>query len=189
MNRLFAGIFLIATMGYTTKQQQSTDALAKNELPSLAYFAPNKAIQGPEFPMKPYEVSLQMARVESNQYELIVGMQLFNGAYFVSPNSKRDFKGKFSLRLRDSKAIEPLYKLEERPLSIEVYDPHPFVDGPVNWVRANTTYIQRLVRHTEANFEVLGEIQFTIEPRCTLEKIPIIILYKDGEMHVELFQC
>ena len=189
MNRLLAGIFLIAIMGCTTNSLQSSDALAKTELPSLAYLAPNTAIQGPEFPLKPYEVSLQMARVESDQYELIVGMQLFHGAYFVSPNSKRDFKGKFSIRLRDSEAIEPLYKLDERPLSVEEYDPHPFVDGPVNWVRSNTTYIQRLSRHSEANFEVLGEIQFTIEPRCTLEKIPIIIIYKDDEMRVELFQC
>lgn len=172
----------------------------KSDQPSKRDLAKADLAEIPEFlearpgPFKaghphPYEASFDMVQLEDELYQLVIKMDLFDGAHFVSPNAVRDFSGKFTLHLDDSDHLALIDKLEESPLSKEVYDPHPFVKGKINWVFVNTKYRQNLVRTTADNFQVKGYIQFTIEPRCTLENIPIIIKYEGGKMRVELFGC
>lgn len=72
----------------------------------------------------------------------------------------------------------------ETPLS-KVDENHGFV----KWVRQNTHYKQSLKVLSNENFEVYGYIQFTIEPRCTLEKIPFILSYVDGKLSVKMDGC
>lgn len=79
--------------------------------------------------------------------------------------------------------------LIETPPSVEEYDPHPFVNGYVNWVRENTSYQQQIKRLSDGTFVVKGFVQFTIEPRCTLEKIPFFIKYNQSDMRVEVARC
>lgn len=53
-------------------------------------------------------------------------------------------------------------------------------------MRENTTYKQALKVNSETDFKVSGLIQFTIEPRCSLEKIG----YKSGSISViKLLGC
>ncbi len=66
---------------------------------------------------------------------------------------------------------------------------HPFTNGTVNWVRVNTNYKQQLEVATQVDFQVFGYIQFTIEPRCSLEKIPFIIKKENGKLKFELDNC
>ncbi|MEM7084924.1 MAG: hypothetical protein AAF489_02000 [Bacteroidota bacterium] len=144
---------------------------------------------GPLLHPEPYELKMEMSKLEADVYELKLNMLLYNGSYYVSPNAKRDFKGKFTLQLDESEHLIPASELVETPRSVEEYDPHPFVRGNVNWVRQNTKYSLRLKRNTKDYFVVKGFIQFTIEPRCTLEKIPIIIKNVQEGLRVELFGC
>ena len=137
----------------------------------------------------PYEIKLEINQLQNEVYDFAISMLLNDGSFYVSPNAKRDFKGKFTIIMNDSSTLLPISKLKETPLSIEEFDPHPFVNGKVNWVRENTTYNQKLQRTSEKDFMVFGMIQFTIEPRCTLEKIPFSIKYSDGEMKVQIDGC
>ena len=41
---------------------------------------------------KPYDIYIKLQPHENNIYDLVVDMRLYNGAHFVSPNAKRDFK-------------------------------------------------------------------------------------------------
>ncbi len=138
---------------------------------------------------KPYEIKLKMIPEKKDTYILQVRMLLKDGAYYVSPNSRRDFKGTFGIHMNDKQKLKPIDALIETPISVEEFDTHPFVNGYVNWVRENTTYTQRLQRTTNANFKISGLIRFTIEPNCTLEQIPFIISYDQGEMKIEIDQC
>ncbi len=133
-----------------------------------------------------YELKLEINPLKNDIHDLVINMKLKNDSYYVSPNSKGDFTGIFSLVIKDEGHIEQITKLIETPLSVEEYDPHPFVNGPVNWVRENTTYNQQLQVKSQSNFLVSGVIQFTIEPKCTLEKIPFIIYYQEGKMRIAL---
>lgn len=137
----------------------------------------------------PYNISFSLKKEQKTSYLLIINMQLAEGAYYVSPNSRRDFKGKFKLYI-DSKTHLGLDRfLIEQPASTEVYDKNAFVDGYVNWVTENTQYSKQIQVLTNNDFIVHGYVQFTIEPRCTLEKIPFILKQQNGKLVVELDVC
>lgn len=138
---------------------------------------------------EPYKLKLASKKLQNNEYDLSISMELFNNAHFISPNAKRKFKGKFKVVFNTTDKFSLLDKLIETPLSVEEYDEHPFTNGTVNWVRKNTSYRQKIKLNSTKNFQVKGYIQFTIEPRCTLEKIPFIIKHENSEMRIELFGC
>jgi len=138
---------------------------------------------------EPYALKLNLQKIDNKVYDLEIQMELNNGAHFVSPNAKRNFSGKFTISLDENSNFNLQGDLIEAPLSKEEYDSHPFVNGLVNWVKVNTTYKQQLKVTTQGDFQVMGFIQFTIEPRCTLEKIPIIIKSEKGILKFEIFQC
>lgn len=137
----------------------------------------------------PYNLTLEMSSLDNTLYDLDISMELFDDAHFVSPNSKGDYTGVFSIFIYDNTKLEPVSKLLETPLSVQENDPYTFEKGSVNWVRVNTLYNQKLKRKINDDFIINGHIQFTIEPRCTLEKIPFIISYHKGKMKIEIDKC
>jgi hypothetical protein len=176
-------------MSCNSKKSQTQNEIASNANIASRPIATKSVISGPLTNSEPYTIAFHTDQLPNDVYEFVVKMKLHNGSYYVSPNAKRDFKGKFTIFLDDSNKLKPITELVETPLSVEEYDPHPFVNGIVNWVRVNTIYTQQLQVTSKENFQLKGMIQFTIEPRCTLEKIPIIFKYYNGKMRVELFQC
>lgn len=189
MNRFLVVILVVFSFSFNSDKPLSQDAITNIEPQAQLIVDVEKAIIKSMIHPHPYELKMKVNEVENDLYELELNMLLFNGAHFVSPNAKRDFKGKFTLQLDDSDKLVPVSELIETPRSVEEHDPHPFVNGPVNWVREDTKYTLKLERKADNNFDMKGFIQFTIEPRCTLEKIPIIIKYAAGKMRVELFGC
>lgn len=137
----------------------------------------------------PYALEYKIDKKDDTIFELVLNMDLNGNAHFVSPNSKIAYKGRFTLDINTDENIELVGNLIENPLSKEEIDNHPFVRGPINWVKVDTNYKQKLKVNTEQDFYVIGIIQFTIEPRCTLERIPIKLEYKNGKMIVEKFEC
>ena len=57
----------------------------------------------------------------------------------------------------------------------------------VNWVRVNTTYRQKISNNTQKDFDYLETVQFTIEPRSTLEKVEYIVKSRSGQVYFERF--
>ncbi|PNQ73076.1 hypothetical protein C1T31_08785 [Hanstruepera neustonica] len=143
----------------------------------------------PDLNRELFAVAFRAEAQSHSLYNLIVDMRLKDGGHFVSPNATGYFSGKFTMVIDDTDAFEVIGKLIENPLTKEELDLHPFINGPVNWVRENTTYTQQIQLNTENSFEVHGYIQFTIEPACTLEKIPFIIKQNDGVLKFEFFGC
>lgn len=136
-----------------------------------------------------YSIDFETNSNSDTSYDLILKINLKNGGHFVSPNATGNFSGKFTMQVTDTDAFDLVGNHIEIPLSVEEIDPHPFVNGPINWVRQNTTYKQRIKINTQEDFLVFGHIQFTIEPSCTLEKIPFIIKYQSGKVVFELDNC
>jgi hypothetical protein len=77
---------------------------------------------------------------------------------------------------RETILESPLSKVDEK-------------EGFVHLVRENTKYQQTIKVLSTENFEIMGHIQFTIEPRCTLEKIPFILTYENGKLRVRMDGC
>jgi hypothetical protein len=113
-------------------------------------------------------------------------MNLKNGSYFISPNEESDFTGKFIIKITDPEKIIANETIIETPLSKGELNNHGSL---VNWVRQSTNYKQTLKVLTNDDFEVSGYLQFTIEPRCTLEKIPFILSNTNGKLSILIDRC
>ena len=150
----------------------------------------NKLVQyGPNLPTEPYEIKLDTHQKSTHIYDLQIQMLLYNNAYYASSNSKKDFKGKFSFFINDNTFLTLKSKLIETPLLIKATDSEAADNQSSDWIRENTYYKQQLEIKTSEDFRVTGYIQFTIEPRCTLEKIPIIIKSEKGNVKFEIDRC
>ena len=114
--------------------------------------------------------------------KFLIGLK--KNSYFVSPTQHGSFTGKFTIVLTEPQHLQTNGAIIETPLS-KVDENQGFV----KWVRQNTHYKQSLKVLTNENFEVYGYIQFTIEPRCSLEKIPFILSYVDGKLSVKRDGC
>ncbi len=137
----------------------------------------------------PYEISYVVEVSEEGQFSLITFMKLFGGSFYVSPHSSTDFKGEFRIEVAPNENLVIEADFLEIPRSIEVIDPHQFVNGPVNWVSEDTRYEHRLTVKTQQDFDIGGKIIFTIEPKCTLEEIPLMFKYRSGVLTVEKWEC
>lgn len=137
----------------------------------------------------PYDIDFEMVKTDEGELKWVIAMDVFGGSFYVSPHSTTDFKGKFRVEVAPNSNIEVGSDFTETPHSKEVFDPHPFINGPVNWVSEHTKYEYPLILRTNQDFEIGGKIMFVIEPKCTMEEIPVIFKYKNGVLTVEKWEC
>ncbi|MBX2977817.1 MAG: hypothetical protein KF905_00850 [Flavobacteriales bacterium] len=137
----------------------------------------------------PYDLTFTLEQAGDNTYTLITTVNLYGGSYYASPNCTRDLKGKFHVEVEDQEHIVLAEGMKEIPLAMEGGYHHPLVHGPVDWVRVDTRYEQRLTVTSREDLEVAGFYRFTIEPRCTLEEIPFVIRQLGGQLTIERVGC
>jgi hypothetical protein len=131
-----------------------------------------------------YTAIIRIDKQSDREHLLSIQMILKQHGYFVSPTESGAFTGKFTIVLTEPQHLQTNGAIMETPLS--KVDEN---EGFVKWVRENTYYKQSLKVLNDGNFEVSGHIQFTIEPRCTLEKIPFILSYVDGKLSLKMDGC
>lgn len=131
-----------------------------------------------------YTAIVCVDKQNDKEHLLSIQMNVKKDGYFVSPTEPGSFTGKFTIVLTEPQHLQTNGAIMETPLS--KVDEN---EGFVKLVRQNTHYKQSLKVLTNENFEVSGHIQFTIEPRCTLEKIPFILSYVDGKLSVKMDGC
>ena len=132
---------------------------------------------------EPYAISLQVKKLKDNTYNLIIEMELAKDAHYVSPNSTGNFSGQFALFIDSNTNVIMDGKFSESPLSKEINN--PFGNGRVSFVKENTTHTKQFTITDKNDFEISGSIQFVIEPRCTMEKIPFTITNTAGKIEIK----
>lgn len=137
----------------------------------------------------PYDVEFRIEKNDEGEHLLVTDMKLHGGSFFVSPFTDTGFKGKFRIEAAPNDNLEIGPDFTETPPTITVVDPHQFVNGPINWVTKDTKYEHPLKLNSTQDFEIGGKLIFVIEPKCTLEEVPIIFKYKNGVLTVEPWKC
>ena len=137
----------------------------------------------------PYELAYSVEKTGEGQYRMNTTMKLFGGSFYVSPHSTGDFTGKFTIEIAPNENLKMGANFKETPRSKEVIDMHQFVGGPVNWVKEDTRYEHALTVNSQKDFDIGGKIIFTIEPKCTLEEIPVMFKYRSGVLTIEEWKC
>jgi len=133
----------------------------------------------------PYDVDFNIGKAEDGQFKLVTSMKLYGGSFFVSPHSATDFKGRFSVEAAPNKDLSIGTEFLETPRTQTVTDPDRFVNGPVNWVTEDTRYEHPLKISSDEDFMIGGKLIFVIEPKCTLEEVPVMFKYENGVLTVE----
>ncbi len=184
-NSLFYGLVLLS-FNYNCTNVNSQEIASHTVVQDSVYVAPTHFNDDLVRDDALYSSIIRVDKQQNDEYVLSIQMNLKKDAYFVSPNAKRDFSGKFTLVLNNPDKIVTKGTITETPLSKEELDKG---EGLVNFVRNNTHYKQTLKVLSNGNFEVMGHIQFTIEPRCTLEKIPFVLFFENGKLRVRMDGC
>ncbi len=186
-NNLFYGLVLLS-LNYNCTNMNSQEIAANATVQDSVYVGSRPTHFSDDLLRDDalYTSTIRVDKRHKDEYVLSVQMNLKQNAYFVSPNAKRDFSGKFTLVLANPDKIVTTGAITEAPSSEEEFDKG---EGLVNFVRKNTHYKQTLKVLSNENFEVMGHIQFTIEPRCTLEKIPFILSNENGQLSLKMDGC
>jgi len=135
-----------------------------------------------------YNITVAIKKTK-DAFNLVISVDLKNGSYYVSPNSKEDYTGMFYMDFGDYKNVSFNGKLQENQLDNPKIGPLPEVKDPENNVFGNTIFTQKLKIKTTADFDVYGRIKFVIEPRCSMENIPFMISFKNGKMSIKKATC
>lgn len=189
MKNLILGFCLILMMSCQTDQIKTEKIMESSDAQNLLSEENIITDKSTALTSEPYQIKLDLHQLDNLKYNLEIQMFLNNEAYFVSPNAKGDFSGKFTFFIEENDSFILQGDLIESPLADKAHVKLPFIDDLENSVRENTSYKQLLQITNPDDFQINGYIQFTIEPRCTLEKIPIIIKSVNGKLKFEIFQC
>ncbi|VXC20007.1 conserved hypothetical protein [Flavobacterium sp. 9AF] len=189
MKTLLSCCFLLVLLSCKTNETKTEVALVT--VPSKEVKSQKDSVfnLGPKPTSNPYEVKLDIHQKSDAIYDLEIQMLLYNNAYYASSNTKKDFKGKFTFSVDETPSFTLKNNLIETPLLIQENNSESKDPSLSDWIRVNTYYKQQLEVNTTVDFIVRGFIQFTIEPRCTLEKIPVIIKSEKGMVKFEIDRC
>lgn len=182
-NSLFYGVALLL-FNYNCAEVNSQDIAANTTMQDSVYVGPTHFSDDLVREDSLYTAIIRIDKQSEKEHLLSIQMNLKKDGYFVSPTEPGSFTGKFTIVLTEPQHLQTNGSIIETPLS--KVDEN---EGFVKWVRQNTHYKQSLKVLSNENFEVYGYIQFTIEPRCTLEKIPFILSYVDGKLRVKMDGC
>jgi hypothetical protein len=180
-NYLFYGLvyfFMTINADKTKSQEVTASATTQAKQSTTTYFS-DDLVYNDDL----YTLLLRVDKQKNGEHLMSIQMQLKKDSYFVSPNTKGNFSGRFTIVWDNADFLNRDQALIETPVSVEEFE------RPVNLVRVNTTYKQSLRVLTNKNFDVSGYLQFTIEPRCTLEKVPFILTYVNGRLSVKTNGC
>jgi len=131
---------------------------------------------------EPYGISLDIAKGDNDEYLMVVDLSLDEGTYYVSPNSKGDYKGRFKIYLPKNNMIDLVGNIIDNPPAEEQID--PWNGGQVSFVNNNTRHGKHLIIKERSDFKVKGVISFVIEPQCTMEVIEFLISQHSGKLDV-----
>lgn len=184
-NHLFYGLVILA-FNYNCTNVNSQETIANVTSQDSVYVMPTHFKDDLVKVDELYNSIIRVDKQENDEYLITIDMHLKKNAYFVSPNAKGNFSGKFTIVLTEPSKIQTNGAIIETPLSKAEHEKH---NGMVNLILENTTYKQTLKVLSTENFEAYGYLQFTIEPRCTLEKVPFILSFVDGKLSIKFDGC
>lgn len=129
-----------------------------------------------------YNISLEIDKQKDSTCFLYVSVELFDGAYFMSPLSNLTVDNSFSIEIDENEFISVEGFVEEQPLTVPEYD--SILNESINWVKENTTFKWKLFIQKNSDFEVLGKLQFRIYPKSNVEVIDYVISQQSGKLNI-----
>jgi hypothetical protein len=125
----------------------------------------------------PYQITFD---VDNKTNELLIKIDLEEGSYYLGPNSAETFKGLLKVDIPTNEHIELVGKFSSKPKP--TLEENQWGEGTINVIRKNTRHSLGYTLKSDADFNIKGTVQFVIEPKCTMEIIPVTISNKSGRL-------
>lgn len=132
--------------------------------------------------IEPYTLELSIEKINASDFKLVTLIKMDSLAYMV-PISNTTMSGIFKMNIVHTSQLNTNYILVEH--ACPVVTNYVWSNSPQKVIKGYVEYEQKVSVISTKDFVTSGFIQFVIEPRCTLEKIPFTISYVNGEMKVE----
>jgi len=126
----------------------------------------------------PFDVQLQLEKLENNNYNLLVTIDMEKGSYIISPSSPDSFYMHFDIFFEKNKNFIVDKELLEIPKSLPEID--PVLNTPVHFVREKTVYKKKFELMTKSDFEEKGMVEFLLEPSCIPYNIEFVLANNSG---------
>lgn len=176
MIRTFTFTFLLLTIITGTNCQSNNDkpVIKLEKIQALKKFSPLQ---------ESFDLKLDIKKVNDKEYTLINTIELENDSYVISPFSKDEVYGHFTVSLVENKHLDLEDSIIEFPESVEEYD--SIIEEKVRFVREKTIYNQNIKLIETGDFEVRALTWFLIEPQCVPIDVEYVISYKEGKMEIK----
>lgn len=132
---------------------------------------------------KPFDINLQIDKVDTELYRISSTIELENGSYIISPFSEDDTYMHFGFFIDKSDNISEFGEIMETPISVEELD--PILNQQVRLVREKTTYNKHIRVVNQKDFEISGVIEFLLEPVCKPYVIEYTIFQRSGKLEIK----
>ncbi len=129
-----------------------------------------------------FNVSFEIKKIDDKHFNLVTSIELDKGCHVISPYSPDTILLPVNLIITENETFTLDSTLIEYPISTTEYD--SLLETNVNYVRENTSYTQRINLNTQQDFEVNGQVELLIEPRCIPYQIDFTISNASGELTV-----
>jgi len=130
-----------------------------------------------------YSIELSVEKINDTEFKLVTKIRLDSMSY-MAPISNSTMSGIFKININDSIYLNSNHKLIEH--ACPIITNYVWINAPYKVILGYVEYDQKLSLVSSTSFVTSGVFQFVIEPRCTLEKIPFTLSYKNGDMKVSL---
>lgn len=183
MNKLslFALLLMSITFSFCQQEVEPAQVIKKVAEPEI--------IKGITLDKKDYTIHINIEKVNEEQHNIVVFLELHNDSYIISPTEEKDFGGKLAFDFGSTENIDISGSISESPISYIEEGKHPYLADSTKTISVNTTFKQPIIFKTHEDFEVFGRVLFVIEPACTMEKITYAIKIENGKIKLFYPKC
>lgn len=130
---------------------------------------------------EPYQVTFDISKVNDSIFTLHTKIEIDSLSYMASVVNK-SMSGIFKIKASLNPYLSVMGSPKEKACPIVTN--FVWSNSPQKVIVGKVEYQQTVKISSKEEFDVEGVVQFVIEPRCTLEKIPFRIMCRKGILSI-----
>lgn len=128
-------------------------------------------------------VNLNIQKLNENEFNFQIEMQLFGESWIVSPLEEEYPYGCMQIEFDENEKLKLIDAISEKPESKFLSDSN--WDKPYRVISDKIVLEQKLKINSEEDIMVKGNIFFVLEPICNPYQIDFALIYESGNLLVE----
>jgi hypothetical protein len=187
MRSIIISIFLLTLLLFNSCEYGESEAIEPELKDSIV---PNPPIDGDmilnlnqETSDDSIQVNFDIQKINQNEFNFQLEMQLYGESWIVSPLEKEFPYGCMRIEFDENEKLITIDQISEKPESKFLNDSN--WDKPYRVISGATTLNQKMKIISKDDFTVKGNVFFVLEPICDLYQIDFQLFWESGNLRVE----